>query len=150
MKRLACVIVLLAMAFTILLPQISLAHDRKEVAGLTVTFGAEPEPALTDQAQYLRWRFRSLASEEPYTELLEGEATIKRDGKEYGPFTARGSQRDPGQLQTMHIFTEPGDYDVRLTFRKGEDPEAHTVDFTYRIRDRRELEIPGKKVDQIG
>ncbi len=54
MKRLACVIVLLAMAFTILLPQISLAHEGKEVAGLTVTFGAEPEPALTDQAQYLR------------------------------------------------------------------------------------------------
>ena len=30
------------------------AHERKEVAGLDVVFGAEPEPALTGEMQFLR------------------------------------------------------------------------------------------------
>ena len=33
------------------------AHERKQVAGLEVVFGAEPEPALNGQLQFLRWRF---------------------------------------------------------------------------------------------
>ncbi len=31
-------------------------HETKEVAGLRVVFGAEPEPALTEEMQFLRWR----------------------------------------------------------------------------------------------
>ena len=144
MKKTTCaVVLLLAVSAGSFLP-ITLAHERKEVAGLTVVFGAEPEPALTGELQQLRWRFQSKESGEPYAELKDAKAMVKRNGKEFGPFDARGSRREPGTLQTTHIFTESGEYDVRLSFRKGSDPEVHTVDFTYRIRDRRDLEVPGR------
>ena len=146
MKRLPCIIVSL-LGFASLVPTIGLAHERKEVAGLTVVFGAEPEPAVTGRMQNLRWRFRSPENQEPYADLQDAEVTIRRAGQEYGPFQARGSRREPGLLQTVHIFTEAGEYQVRLKFSKGKSSETHTVDFTFRIRDRRDLEIPSKKVD---
>lgn len=118
-------------------------HERKEVAGLMVIFGAEPEPALTGEVQYLRWRFRSLDGEQPYDEIQGADASIRRNGVEYGLFQVRGTRSEPGLRQTMHIFTEVGEYESVLMFRKGEAPETHTVDFTFRIRDRAELEIPG-------
>ena len=120
-------------------------HERKEVAGLAVVFGAEPEPALTDEMQYLRWRVSSLADEEPYTDFEDAKVTIKRDGEDFGPFTVRAVRRNPGQYQTQHIFTAAGEYESVLSFRKGEDKEVHTVDFSFRIRDRETLEIPGRK-----
>ena len=120
-------------------------HETKEVAGLAVTFGAEPEPALTEEMQFLRWRIRSLADEEVYTDLQDAEAIIKRDGEEFGPFRVRGSRRSPGLYQTQHIFTVGGEYESVLSFRKGEDEKVHTVDFTFRIRDRASLEIPPRK-----
>ena len=120
-------------------------HETKEVAGLAVTFGAEPEPALTEEMQFLRWRIRSLADEEVYTDLQDAEAIIKRDGEEFGPFRLRGSRRSPGLYQTQHIFTVGGEYESVLSFRKGEDEKVHTVDFTFRIRDRATLEIPRRK-----
>ncbi len=120
-------------------------HETKEVAGLRVTFGAEPEPALTEEMQFLRWRIRSLADSQPYTELQDAEVVIKRDGEEFGPFRVRGSRRDPGQYQTQHIFTAEGEYESILNFRKGEEKEVHTVDFTFNIRERASLEIPQRK-----
>ncbi len=120
-------------------------HETKEVAGLRVTFGAEPEPALTEEMQFLRWRIRSLADEEVYTDLQDAEAVIKRDGEEFGPFRVRGSRRNPGLYQTQHIFTVGGEYESVLSFRKGEDEKVHTVDFTFRIRERATLEIPRRK-----
>ncbi len=120
-------------------------HETKEVAGLAVTFGAEPEPALTEEMQFLRWRIRSLADEEVYTDLQDAEAIIKRDGEEFGPFPVRGSRRDPGLYHTRHIFTAEGEYESVLSFRKGEEEEVHTVDFTFRIRERATLEIPRRK-----
>ncbi len=120
-------------------------HERKEVAGLAVVFGAEPEPALTDEMQFLRWRVSSLADEEVYTDFQDAKVTIKRDGEEFGPFTVRHMRRNPGQYQTQHIFTAAGEYESVLSFRKGEEAEVHTVDFAFRIRDRQSLEIPGRK-----
>jgi hypothetical protein len=120
-------------------------HETKEVAGLAVTFGAEPEPALTEEMQFLRWRIRSLADEEVYTDLQDAEAIIKLDGEEFGPFRVRGSRRNPGLYQTQHIFTAGGEYESVLSFRKGEDEKVHMVDFTFRIRDRASLEIPPRK-----
>ncbi len=120
-------------------------HETKEVAGLAVTFGAEPEPALTEEMQFLRWRIRSLADEKAYTDLQDAEAIIKRDGEEFGPFPVRSSRRDPGLYQTQHIFTAEGEYESVLSFRKGEEKEVHTVDFTFRIRERATLEIPRRK-----
>ncbi len=120
-------------------------HETKEVAGLAVTFGAEPEPALTEEMQFLRWRIRTLADREAYTDLQDAEAIIKRDGEEFGPFPVRGSRRDPGLYQTRHIFTADGEYESVLSFRKGEAEEVHTVDFTFRIRERATLEIPRRK-----
>ena len=123
----------------------TMLHERKEVAGLSVVFGAEPEPALTVEIQFLRWRVRSLADVEPYTDFHGAEVTITRDGEEFGPFRVRGTRRDPGLYQTQHIFTVAGEYETVLSFRKGEEDEAHTVDFTFRIRDRATLELPARK-----
>ena len=120
-------------------------HERKEVAGLSVVFGAEPEPALTDEMQFLRWRVRSLDDDEPYTDFQGAEVTITRDGEEFGPFPVRGTRRDPGLYQTRHIFTAAGEYESVLSFRKGEEEETHTVDFSFRIRDRATLELPARK-----
>ena len=57
----------------------------------------------------------------------------------------RGSRRDPGLYQTRHIFTAGGECESVLSFRKGEEEKVHTVDFTFRIRDRATLEIPRRK-----
>ena len=47
----------------------TMLHERKVVAGLAVVFGAEPEPALTEEIQFLRWRVSSLADQEAYEHL---------------------------------------------------------------------------------
>ena len=120
-------------------------HERKEVAGLAVVFGAEPEPALTEEMQFLRWRVSSLADQEPYADLEDAEVTITRDGEKFGPFGLRGVRGTPGQYQTQHLFTEAGEYESVLSFRKGEAQEVHTVDFTFNIRDRATLEIPRRR-----
>ena len=122
----------------------TMPHERKEVAGLSVLFGAEPEPAITEEMQFLRWRVSSLAEEEPYEDLEDAEVTIKRSGKEFGPFGVRGARGNPGLYQTQHLFTEAGEYESVLSFRKDKEEEVHTVAFTFNIRDRATLEIPGR------
>jgi hypothetical protein len=123
----------------------AIRHERKEVAGLAVVFGAEPEPAITEEMQFLRWRVSSLADEQPYTEFQDAKVVVKRDGVEHGPFDVRGTRRDPGLYQTRHIFTEAGEYETLLSFRKGEDQTVHTVDFNFRIADRASLELPKRR-----
>lgn len=117
------------------------AHETKEVAGLEVVFGAEPEPAINGQMQFLRWRFRSKDTKQPFADLENLTATVKRDGRTYGPFTGRVTPREPGVVATQHIFTAPGEYEASLQFRKKGDPNTHTIVFMFRIRDRKELEI---------
>lgn len=129
-----CVIGLMALTVS--------AHETKEVAGLVVVFGAEPEPALNGQMQFLRWRFRSKETKEPFGNLEELSAMVKRSGKDYGPFTARTTAREPGVVATQHIFTAPGEYEAILSFKKKGDPQKHTIAFNFRIRDRKEFEIP--------
>ena len=116
------------------------AHERKEVAGLEVVFGAEPEPALNGEMQFLRWRF--LKDKQPFGDIEEMTATIKRNGKTFGPFTGRMSPREPGVVATQHIFTGVGDYEATLTFKKKGEPTAHTVTFAFKIGNRKQLEIP--------
>ena len=122
----------------------TMPHERKEVAGLSVLFGAEPEPALTEEMQFLRWRVTSLADQVPYEDLEDAEVTIERNGRKFGPFEVQRARRDPGLYQTQHIFTEAGEYESVLSFRKGEEGEVHTVEFTFAIRDRATLEIPSR------
>lgn len=121
----------------------SSAHERKEVAGMMVVFGAEPEPAVTEERQELVWRFRLLESEEPVGDLENLEAVVVHDGTEYGPFQVRGSRREPGTYRTVRIFTATGDYSVSLTFTKAGETDSHSVDFDFRIANRNELAIPG-------
>jgi hypothetical protein len=120
-------------------------HERKEVAGLSIVFGAEPEPALTEEMQFLRWRVSTLADQEPYADFQDASVVIKRDGEEFGPFPVRGNRRDPGSYQTRHIFTAAGEYESVLSFRKGDEEAVHTVDFNFNINDRSDLEIPKRK-----
>ncbi len=117
-------------------------HERKEVAGLAIVFGAEPEPALTDEMQFLRWRVSKLADQEPYADFQDASVLVRRNGEEFGPFQVRGIRREPGNYQTRHIFTEAGEYESVLSFRKGDEETVHTVDFTFNINDRSDLEIP--------
>ena len=142
MNKLSVVGVVAVIVGAVLLPSLASARERKEVAGLVVVFGAEPEPALTGEVESLRWRFQSKDSEEPFGDLEEATVVVKRDGTEYGPFDARGARREPGLFQTRHIFTAPGEYEAVLTFKKKGSPEVHTIAFAYRIRDRRDIEIP--------
>ena len=118
------------------------AHERKEVAGLEVVFGAEPEPALNGQMQFLRWRFLSKETKQPFGEIEEMIATVKRNGKSFGPFTGRMGAREPGVVATQHIFVAAGEYEATLTFKKKGDATVHSVTFPFKIRDRKELEIP--------
>jgi hypothetical protein len=120
-------------------------HERKEVAGLAVVFGVEPEPALTEEMQALRWRVSSLAEETPYTEMKHARVVITRDGEEFGPFSVRAVRGNAGQYQTRRIFTQPGEYESVLSFQKGEEETVHTVDFDFRITDRTDLEIPRRR-----
>jgi hypothetical protein len=120
-------------------------HERKEVAGLAVVFGVEPEPALTEEIQSLVWRMSSLETEEPYTELTDAEVVVTRDGEEFGPFSLRPMRGNPGRYQTRHIFTEVGEYETLLSFKKGEEAEVHTVDFNFSIGDRADMEIPKRR-----
>ena len=59
--------------------------------------------------------------------------------------TQHRPSNDPGLYQTQHLFTEAGEYETVLSFRKGEEGEVHTVEFTFNIRDRATLEIPRRK-----
>lgn len=120
-------------------------HERKEVAGLAVVFGAEPEPAITDEVQFLRWRVSTLAEEEPYGDFADAEVMITKDGDEFGPFPVRGVRGSPGQYQTRHIFTAVGEYGSVLSFKKGEESEVHSVDFNFNINDRGMMEIPRRR-----
>ena len=120
-------------------------HERKEVAGLAVVFGAEPEPAITEEIQFLAWRVTSLASEEPYADFTDAQVTITRNGEAFGPFPVRGVRGTPGRYQTRHIFTEVGEYESVLSFKKGEETEVHSVDFNFNIGDRAGMEIPKRR-----
>ena len=120
-------------------------HERKEVAGLAIVFGAEPEPALTDEMQNLMWRVSSLAEEEPYTEMSEAKVTITFEGESFGPFDVRAVRRTPGEYTTRHVFTEVGEYTSVLTFKKGEESTEHSVDFNFNIGNRADLEIPKRR-----
>ena len=125
-----------------LVPSTAVAHERKEVAGLMVLFGAEPEPALTEEVEFLRWRITSQESHEPFTELEEVRAVITRDGRDFGPFEARRARNDPGLRQTRHIFSEPGEHAVVLPFKKTGDQTMQSVTFTFTIRDRGSVTNP--------
>jgi len=116
------------------------AHERKEVVGLEVVFGAEPEPALNGEKQFLRWRF--LKDKQPFGDIEEVVAIIKRNGKTFGPFNGRMTPREPGVVATQHIFTSTGEYEATLTFKKKGDATVHSVTFPFKIGDRKALEIP--------
>jgi hypothetical protein len=129
------------LAMTVLAPAATLvAHERKEVAGLEVVFGAEPEPAINGDKQFLRWRF--LKDKQPFGDIEELVATVKRNGKTFGPFNGRMTPREPGVVSTQHIFTSIGEYEATLTFRKKGDATVHTITFAFKIGDRKTLEIP--------
>jgi hypothetical protein len=130
----------LGLALVVLTTATVAAHERKEVAGLEVVFGAEPEPALNGEMQFLRWRF--LKDKQAFGDIEDMTATVKRNGKTFGPFTARMSAREPGVVATQHIFTGVGDYETTLTFKKKGEPTAHTITFAFKIGDRKQLEIP--------
>lgn len=118
----------------------AVAHERKEIAGLEVVFGAEPEPAVNGEKQFLRWRF--LKDKQPFGDIEELVATVKRNGKTFGPFTGRMTPREPGVVSTQHIFTSAGEYEATLTFKKKGDATVHTITFAFKIGDRKTLEIP--------
>ena len=146
-KKLASLLGLVATASILvaaIAPDTAPFHERKEVAGLALVFGAAPEPALTEEMQFLRWRVSSLETEDPYTEF-SGEVAITFDGQALGSFPIRGMRGSPGQYQTRHIFTAEGEYETLVSFKKGDAEEGHTVDFNFNIADRGDLELPRRR-----
>ena len=142
MPRALRVILAGVIGLAVVLPSASEAHERKEVAGLSVLFGAEPEPALTEEVEWLRWRFTSLETDEPFTDIELAHAIVKLDDQEYGPFELNGPGNQPGLQQSRHIFTAAGEYEAVLSFTKKGDPTPHTLAFTYHVSDRGDLSIP--------
>ena len=127
---------------TCLLPALTLSHERKNVGDMSVSFGGEPEPMLTGERQYLRWRFRDSKTEKPVSGLKDLQVTIKFAGKEFGPFDARGSRRNPGMYQTSLIFTVAGEGLATLNYKGGEKVKGFSVDFAFNVRAREEISIP--------
>lgn len=121
---------------------LAFAHSRADVDGMSVLFGGEPEPMLDAERQNLVWRFTDSETDEPVTGLEELQAVIKFDGEEFGPFTARGSRREPGLYQTFHIFSKPGDGEVTLSFMRDGNSKVHTVTFSFIVNSREDYVIP--------
>ncbi len=117
-------------------------HSRTNVDDISVLFGAEPEPMVDAERQYLVWRFTDADTKEPITDLEALEAVVTFAGKEAGTFTARGSSRDPGTYKTTHIFTMPGDGEVTLNFKREGNDKIYSVTFSFSVASRTELEIP--------
>ena len=74
--------------------------------------------------------------------LKDLSVTIQFDGKEFGPFNARGSRRNPGTYQTRHIFTTPGEGEVTLSFKKAASDEVLTLTLPFAVHSRKSIEIP--------
>lgn len=127
---------------TCLFPALTISHERKNVGDMSVSFGGEPEPMLTGERQYLRWRFRDSKTEKPVSGLKDLQVTIKFAGKEFGPFDARGSRRNPGMYQTSLIFTVAGEGLATLNYKGGEKVKGFSVDFSFNVRAREEISIP--------
>ncbi len=117
-------------------------HETREIGGMQVVFGGEPEPVLDGEICFLTWRFSDLKTEEPVATLEDLSVTIQFDGKEFGPFYARGSRRNPGTYQTRHIFTTPGDGEVTLSFKKASSDEVLTLTLPFAVHSRKSIEIP--------
>ena len=118
------------------------SHETVEIDGLSVLFGGEPEPMLDGERQYLRWRFIDTKTNEPASDLEDLQATITIDGKEFGPFKARGSRRDPGAYQTLHIFTKAGEAEATLSFKRSGKDKVNKLVTSFTVRSRKTLEVP--------
>ena len=137
-----CLFSVSSIAIVVMVAAVASSHERQEIDGMRVVFGGEPEPVLNGEFRYLRWRFADLKSEEPVADLEDLRATIRFDGKEFGPFDARGSRRDPGMYQTHHIFTKSGEGEVTLTFKRAGQDKTLEITFPFRVADRKTVEIP--------
>lgn len=118
------------------------AHERAAVEGLNIVFGGEPEPILTDERHSLVWRFNDAETEELVTDLEDLEAVITYGGLEYGPFMARGSRQNPGTYRTSHIFTQPGNGEVTLSFIRPGSDTVKLITFSFTVHPRSDMEIP--------
>ena len=124
------------------LSAVASSHERKEIAGMQVVFGGEPEPVLDGEICNLTWRFAVLETEEPVADLEAVTAKVMFEGKAFGPFNARSSRRNPGTYTTQHIFTKEGDGEVTLSFKKAGSDEVLTVSMQFAVRPRKSIEIP--------
>ena len=124
------------------LSAVASSHERKEIAGMQVVFGGEPEPVLDGEICSLTWRFSDLDTEEPVANLEAVTAKVQFEGEEFGPFDARSSRRNPGMYRTQHIFTKDGDGEVTLSFKKAASDEILTISMNFTVRARKSIEIP--------
>ena len=131
----ACLLAILTVTANVL------SHERREIDGMQVVFGGEPEPVLDGELQFLRWRLTELENKQPVTDLQEVQAKIRFDGKEFGPFEARSSRQDPGMYQTHHVFTKAGEGEATLTFKREGKNEPLSLTVPFRVVSRKSIEI---------
>ena len=65
------------------LSAVASSHDRKEVAGMLVVFGGEPEPVLDGEICFLTWRFSDPETEEPVANLEAMTAKVQFEGEQF-------------------------------------------------------------------
>ena len=121
---------------------VTFSHEQNKVDGMNVLFGTEPEPAMSEERQYLRWRITDAETSEPVSGLEEARVTITVGENEYGPFEARTSPREPGMYQTAHIFTTKVAGEAKFSFKKAGEDDLYSITFPLRVFAREEFEIP--------
>ena len=99
-------IVGLTLALTVIALGATLAgHERKEVAGLEVVFGAEPEPAINGDKQFLRWRF--LNDKQPFGDVrFSQKATSLEFSSPHERGQSAGASPRPGWRRAQDNRTE--------------------------------------------
>ena len=95
-------------SFTVILPlmaAVSVAatafgHERREIAGMQVVFGGEPEPVFDGEICFLRWRFADLESKEPVADLEDAKATNRDSVSPKNAIAGSSRVRSPIQPET--------------------------------------------------
>jgi hypothetical protein len=132
------ILIMVACCFSML----AVAHESRDIGGMNMVFGGEPEPMFTGEKQFLRWRLTELKTDEPVSDLEDMQVTVKIDGKEYGPFEARESWQSAGTYQTMLIFTQAGDGTATLNYKGTEKVKSFSESFQFSVRARETISIP--------
>lgn len=118
------------------------AHQSKEAAGLSLTFGMTPEPVVTGQFFDTTWKVTK--DGQPVKDLANLSVIVRFAGKEHGPFHVRpafgAGWGEAGVYHVPMIFSRPGPYAFDLTFER--DGKQHAISFDKSVLDAAVITVP--------